>query len=273
MKNPKIKYFGILNLTPDSFSDGSQEIFNSGKALTKAFDLIESGMDVIDVGAESTRPGATPISAAEEQKRLIPFLLEFCKISSHPLSIDSHKAETLNLVLNNPEFRKNIHYINDVTGLHNAALAKLIGEAIAKEPESKLEIIVMHSKGGIPPPASKTVPDDFYSYEAENRQEALLKDMIKFFEHSIDIAAAYGIGPERLVLDPGLGFGKNLNHSLDVLDLIPRLKKRFGLAVFIGASRKSFLRDWKPAEALDEASAEYHALAIKQGADILRCHI
>lgn len=261
----KTQVFGILNLTPDSFSDGSTENLNLEFSLEKAKSLFAHGADAIDVGAESTRPGADTLACSEELSRLIPFLQAFRNSSDRAVSIDTRKAEIASAALN-----YEINYINDVSGLQgDPDLAKVIAPY-------DCQVIVMHSKGGIPAIPSKEVADDFY---AEGDNSGLLEHMKEFFTHSIEIAEAAGIHKERLILDPGLGFGKNLKQSFEILNLIPEIKKAFGLPVLIGASRKSFLRAKleeqeieASTEALDKISAEYHIEAVQNGADIIRTH-
>lgn len=289
-----VRKFGILNLTPDSFSDGSEEIMDPQNALKKAQSLIESGADIIDVGAESTRPDASELEDAEELGRLTPFLDLLVKNDwQYPLSIDSRKPEVIRKVLESYGSSCNIQYINDVEGLQNPEMAKVIGDYITKHGSlnntaCNLKIIIMHSKGGIPPPKSKNIRDDFYG------EQGLWNHMQEFFENSIAIAELHGIKKSSLVLDPGLGFGKNPKQSLELLELIPKLKSHFNLPVFIGASRKSFLRelDLKNDDSgfilkngnscdksqsysndeLDHLTSIYNKLALERGADYLRLH-
>jgi len=256
--------FGILNLTPDSFSDGAESNANLDFFLQKTKKLIDIGFDVIDIGAESTRPGAEVITQKEEWTRLKDFLLNYNL--SKPLSLDSFKPETIKNALYHSS---SIHYINDVTGLQNPDLLY----QVAEHAESFVKLIGMHSKGGVPPSLKASeIPDDFY--EAEGGLE---EDLKCFFYESIKACKEFRIDESRLILDLGLGFGKNLKHSLELIELIPIIKKEFGLPVMVGASRKSFLRLWKNRVSadwneLDKWTDEYNSLAVRAGAEYLRSH-
>jgi dihydropteroate synthase len=254
--------FGILNLSPDSFSDG--EDFDLDFFYNKAQTLINSGFDVIDVGAESTRPGASIINPKEEWARLKDFLLRYNL--SKPLSLDSFKPETIKNAL---YYNSSISYINDVTGLHNPDLVY----QVAEHAESFVKLIAMHSKGGVPPGLrASEIPDEFYDEDG-----GLKENLLVFFHESIKTCKKFQIDSSRLILDLGLGFGKNLKHSFELLDLIPEIKKEFGLPVMIGASRKNFLRLWKSSPnaqwaELDSWTKEYNSLGIRAGAEYLRSH-
>ena len=260
--------FGILNITPDSFSDGSMQMLDPNFAFEKAQKLIDSGFDVIDVGAESTRPGAYTLNVTDELNRLIPFLIKFrTEYPYFPLSIDTRKAFVLREVL-----KFDIQYINDVSGFQHPDMAQVLSYT------DKVRIIAMHSKGGVPPTKRSTeIKNDFYG------EDGLFQHMKKFFAKSIDNAIKNDIDRSRLILDPGLGFGKNIKQSLEILELIPKLREEFGLEIFIGASRKSFLKaiikDGKKNNLgitkdtdIDKASELYHQKALEQGADYIRQH-
>jgi len=256
--------FGILNLTPDSFSDGAENNCNLDFFLQKAKNLINTGFDVIDIGAESTRPGADIITQKQEWSRLKDFLLNYNL--SKPLSLDSSKPETIKNALYHSS---SIHYINDVTGLQNPDLLY----QVAEHAESFVKLIGMHSKGGVPPSLKASeIPDDFYDAEG-----GLEEDLRRFFDESIKACKKFSIDESRLILDLGLGFGKNLKHSLELIELIPKIKSEFGLPIMLGASRKSFLRLWKDkSEAdwseLDRWTEEYNSLGVRAGAEYLRSH-
>ncbi len=260
-KNAKTKIFGILNLTPDSFSDGSDEILNLDNALAKAMSLYMHGADVLDIGAESTRPGASPVTEQEEIDRLVPFLLQFKKNIFWPVSIDTRKPKVAEAVLN-----YGVEYINDVTGLqHDPDMARVI----AKNSDD-CKIVVMHSKGGIPPVPSADVPDDFYGDD-----KGFLEHLIEFFSKSVEIAVASGIDKNRLVLDPGVGFGKSVDHNFKILRFLPQIKAKFELPVLVGSSRKSFLGSITAesnANRLEAGTAAFNSLAIQNGANKVRVH-
>lgn len=254
--------FGILNLTPDSFSDGDKAVLDPIVAMKKAEALIKAGADVIDIGAESTRPGASPIETSEEWARLKPFL-ELYNLST-PLSLDSRNPDIVKRALYHTDA---IRYINDVSGMTNPEMLMVLEQ----HADPGLKFITMHSKGEIPPsiPADE-IPDDYYAESG-----GLLEHMKAFWHEVFDLSQKYNLKKENFILDPGLGFGKNLKHSLEIPDLIPELKKEFGLPVMIGSSRKRFLKQWKSKpEAsnteLDLWTQEYNALC---ACDYLRLHL
>ncbi len=221
----RAKVFGIVNLSPESFSYAfdTADSFTSQKVLDHACDLSHA-VDVLDIGALSTRPGAELLSTDLELQRFKYYLPEIITKFKLPISVDCYRPEVLKPLLESfsPE------YINDVSGFSNSDLVKLAAE-------SNAQIIVMHSAGVLP--AMANVPDDYYA-------SGLFDDLARIFAASIAMADKHGIASSRLILDPGLGFAKNLKHSLELLALIPKLRSEFGLPIFIGASRKSFLMRW-----------------------------
>jgi dihydropteroate synthase len=201
---------GILNLTPDSFSDGGR--FQAPEAaLAQARKMAADGCDIIDVGGESTRPGATPVEAAEELRRIEPILAALAGVLDVPLSIDTYKAAVarraaaLGAVL-----------INDVWGLqHDPGMA----DAVA---ETQTAVVIMHNR--------------------TQRDAAIdiVADIHRFFDRSLALAAAAGIAREHIILDPGVGFGKTSRQNVEAVARIGELRD-YGLPVLIGVSRKSFL--------------------------------
>jgi dihydropteroate synthase len=257
--------FGILNLTPDSFSDGDRSIFDLNTALAKAQALIDAGANVLDIGAESTRPGAVPVSTEEEWKRLKPFL-EAYNLAA-PLSLDSRNPDIVKRALYHTDA---IHYINDVSGMTNPELLLILEQ----HAESHLKFISMHSKGGVPPSQSAIqLPDNYYANEG-----GLYQGMKTFWQSVFDLSQKLGLQQNRFILDPGIGFGKNLRHSLELPTVINQIKQDFGLPVMIGASRKSFLKAWKTKEdaslqELDSWTIEYNELFDLSKDDALRLHL
>lgn len=262
----------ILNLSPDSFSDGAKQNLDPAWSCNKAKEFLEQGADFIDIGAESTRPGALLLDQETELARIVPFLDNWSSLqaSRDILSLDSRNPKTIKQVFGN--YGKHFGLLNDVTGLQNPDLLRVISEVI----DPHIKLISMHSQGGIPPSIKATeVADDFY-------EQGLLEDLKRFWDKAISLCDNFGINHQRLILDPGLGFGKNLKHSLEIIELIPELKREFGLPILIGASRKSFLRQWhppslcydatQPGKDLDELTREYNELCIGQGVDYLRVH-
>jgi dihydropteroate synthase len=201
---------GILNLTPDSFSDGGQ-FQERGAALAHAVRMAAEGADIIDVGAESTRPGATPVSAADELARLEPVLGELVQGVEVPLSIDTYKASVAARAA-----ELGVVAINDVGGLQrDPAMADVVAAA-------GTAIVIMHSR-----------PDKDASAD-------IVAEIKRFFERSLAIAARAGIPMSHIVLDPGIAFGKTSRQNVQALARISELAE-FALPILVGVSRKGFL--------------------------------
>jgi dihydropteroate synthase len=199
---------GILNVTPDSFSDGGR--FNSpDRAVEQAKSLIADGADIVDVGAESTRPGHTPITAEEEWARLAPLLEPLLEAVDAPLSIDTYKAATARRAT-----ELGVVVVNDIWGLqHDPAMADTVAEAGAA-------LVIMHNR---------TETDPAIDIRA---------DLRRFFDHSLTVAQRAGIPSERIILDPGIGFGKTKQQNLAALAATTELLD-YRLPILIGISRKS----------------------------------
>jgi dihydropteroate synthase len=199
---------GILNVTPDSFSDGGR--FNApDRALQQARRLVADGADIVDVGAESTRPGHTPISAEDEWARLQPMLEPLLEDVDAPFSIDTYKAATARRAT-----EAGVVVVNDVWGLqHDPAMADTVAEAGAG-------IVVMHNRNEIDPALD------------------IVADLRRFFDHSLHLAQRAGIPTERIMLDPGIGFGKTKEQNLAALAATTQLQD-YSLPILIGISRKS----------------------------------
>jgi dihydropteroate synthase len=235
---------GVLNVTPDSFSDGGQFIA-PGEALARARRMVEDGVDIIDIGAESTRPykGAQPVTAAEELRRLEPVLREVVALGV-PVSIDSMKADVVAWALD-----QGAAIANDVWGLQrDAGMAALV--AARKTP-----VIAMHNRDHVDPGID------------------IMADMAAFFQRSLEIADKAGIAREAIVLDPGIGFGKTAEQSMTALARLDELGV-FGLPILVGASRKRFIASVSPSEphARLGGSIAAHVIAAQRGARIIRTH-
>ena len=235
---------GILNVTPDSFSDGGQ-FFDPTVAIAHAADMAAQGADILDIGAESTRPygGAKPVSAADELARLAPVLPAAVKLGL-PVSIDSIKAEVAAWALD-----QGAAIVNDVWGLQrDAAMAPLVAQR-------GVPVIVMHNR------------------EAADATIDIVADVIAFFARSLEIAERAGVKREAIVLDPGIGFGKTPEQSIVCLAHLAEFK-RFGLPLLVGASRKRFINTVTPSDPGDRigGSIASHLLAVKDGAAIVRVH-
>jgi dihydropteroate synthase len=235
---------GVLNVTPDSFSDGGQFIAPDD-ALAQARAMIADGADIVDIGAESTRPykGAQPVTAEEELRRLKPVLADVVALGV-PVSIDSMKSEVVAWALD-----QGAAIANDVWGLHrDAGMAALVAAR-------KVPVVVMHNRDSVDPAID------------------IMRDMIAFFQRSLDIAAKAGIPQVDIVLDPGIGFGKTPEQSMTALARLNELSV-FGLPVLVGASRKRFIASVSPSEPQQRlgGSIAAHLIAAQRGARIIRTH-
>ncbi len=236
---------GILNVTPDSFSDGG--LFHAREAaVAHALSMEQEGADILDAGGESTRPGHVPISAEEEQARVIPVIEMLAPRLRIPISIDTYKASTARQGL-----EAGARILNDVWGLQREP------EIAAVAAEHGAPVIIMHNRETIDPNLD------------------IMDEMRRFFERSLAIAHRAGIPDTHVVLDPGIGFGKSLDQHLEALRRLPELKA-LGFPVLIGVSRKSVLgrihdRDTAPQDRL-LGSVASHVLGATLGADIVRVH-
>ena len=256
----RVTLVGILNLTPDSFSDGGRFVSPEGAiertaAVEAGLALVREGAHVLDVGGESTRPGAEPVSEAEEIRRTAPVLEALAKASEVRLSVDTRKLEVAAAALD-----AGASILNDVSGLrHDPRLAELAADRGAT-------LILGHLRGE---PATMQDAPAFEDVVAEVTAE---------LGESVARARAAGVADERLVVDPGIGFGKTCAHNLSLLTSISRIRGALGLPVLVGTSRKSFLGRLvgdgviAPPHARDAATQAADAIAVFQGADALRVH-
>ena len=236
---------GILNVTPDSFSDGGR--FQAPEAArAQAAALVADGADILDIGGESTRPGHVPVSAEEEQARVLPVIAALAPGASAPISIDTYKASTARAAL-----EAGARLVNDVWGLQREPdIARVAADHGAP-------VIVMHNRETIEPGLD------------------IVADMKRFFERSLDIARRAGIPDGDIVLDPGIGFGKSWEQHLEALRRLPEIRA-LGFPLLVGVSRKSLLgrlhdRETAPRDRL-LGSIAAHVLAGTLGADIVRVH-
>ena len=243
LSRPYPAVMGVLNVTPDSFSDGGQFIAPE-RALAQARRMIAEGADIIDIGAESTRPyGAQPVTADEELQRLRPILADVVSLGV-PVSIDSMKSAVVAWALD-----AGAAVANDVWGLQrDPGMAKLL--AARHSP-----VIVMHNRDRV------------------DADIDIMKDMAAFFTRSLEIAGQAGISRENIVLDPGIGFGKTPEQSMTALARLDELGA-FGLPLLVGASRKRFISSVVPSEPHQRlgGSIAAHLIAARGGARIIRTH-
>ena len=243
LSRPYPAVMGVLNVTPDSFSDGGQ-FAAPESALAQARRMIAEGADIIDIGAESTRPyGSEPISAEEELQRLQPVLPDVVALGT-PVSIDSMKSAVVAWALD-----QGAAIANDVWGLQrDAGMAGLVAERGAP-------VIIMHNRDSADPDID------------------IMQDIANFFAASLDIAARAGISTDKIVLDPGIGFGKTPEQSMTALARLGELQS-FGFPLLVGASRKRFISTVTPSEPHQRlgGSIAAHLLAAQNGARIIRAH-
>jgi dihydropteroate synthase len=235
---------GVLNVTPDSFSDGGH-FLEPERALAQGRRLVSEGADVLDIGAESTRPygGAVAVSAEEEIRRLAPVLPHLCGLGV-PVSIDTMKAEVAAWALD-----QGAAIANDVWGLQrDPAMAPQVAER-------GVPVVIMHNRTAADPSLD------------------IVADIAAFFARSLDIAARAGIARDNIVLDPGIGFGKTPEQSVIAIARLGELKS-FGLPLLVGASRKRFIDKISPAPPDQRlgGSIAAHLLAVASGAAIVRTH-
>jgi len=234
---------GILNVTPDSFSDGGK-FLTPDSALEYAKRMIAEGASILDVGAESTRPyGSQPVSAAEEMRRLRDILPAVATLGI-PVSIDTTKSSVAAWAL-----EAGAAFVNDVWGLqHDSDMARVVAERDAL-------IVIMHNRDSVDPSLD------------------IMEDIATFFARSLDIGAKAGISEMNVVLDPGIGFGKTPEQSLTALARLDELRI-YGIPLLVGASRKRFISSITPSEPHQRlgGSIAAHILAVQHGAQIVRAH-
>jgi dihydropteroate synthase len=241
---------GIVNVTPDSFSDGGK-FFDPSAAVEHALQLIAEGADILDVGGESTRPGAALVSLDEELRRVVPVVTELVKRTTVPISVDTMKAEVARRCLN-----AGAVIINDVTGLRGDP------EMVRVAVEFGAGVVVMHMRGN---PQTMQLDPNYTDVVAE---------IGEFFDERIRTLTAAGLARESLCLDPGIGFGKKLDHTLKQLGNLDAYSG-FGLPVCLGVSRKGFLGQITGRERSERlaGSLAIACFAIAQSAaHILRVH-
>ncbi len=240
---------GVLNVTPDSFSDGGRYL-DPGAAVDHALAMAEQGADLIDVGAESSRPGSEPVEEAEELRRLMPVLTRLGRELPIPLSVDTTKAGVARRALD-----VGAAIINDISAL------RLDPELAGVVAESGAGLVLMHMQGT--PKTMQQAP----------RYDDVVEDVLAFFRARLAAAEAAGIGREQIILDPGVGFGKTLAHNLALLDRLDRFCA-LGRPVLVGVSRKAFIGEitGRPVGERLAGTAAAVAVAVLRGARIVRVH-
>ena len=240
---------GIVNVTPDSFFDGGR-FCEPERAVLHALRLVEEGADLLDIGAESTRPGAHPVDACEERRRLIPVVKAIAKAVSVPISVDTSKAEIARAAID-----EGAVMINDVTGLRgDEAMVDVVADTDAA-------LVLMHMQGT--PETMQHAP----------HYDDVVREVAQFLVDRAHFAIERGVSKDRIVVDPGIGFGKSLSDNLDLLANL-HVFAELGFPLLIGPSRKGFIGQLtqQSVEGRAWGTAGVVALAVEQGANIVRLH-
>ena len=250
LKKNKPLIMGILNTTPDSFSDGGKFTtldFSSAHALQ----MINEGADLIDIGGQSTRPGAVEISAEEEIRRILPVIKYLRKKAPERiLSVDTSKAEVAEIAL-----KEGVAVVNDVSGGQGEALLEVVSKYDAG-------LIIMHKKGS---------PE---SMQLNPSYKDVVGEIKTYLAHMCDLASSAGVSKDKLVVDPGIGFGKLLEHNMAILNALTEFSE-IGYPVMIGTSRKRSLQEicgTRTPSQLEGATCATTALGVQSGAKIFRVH-
>lgn len=240
---------GIVNVTPDSFS-GDGLAGDTGKAADYALRLAEEGADILDIGGESTRPGSQPVSAEEEIRRVIPVIEGIRDRTQIAISVDTHKSSVARAVV-----EAGADIINDISGFsHDPELANVAADA-------GVGVVLMHIRG---------TPQ---TMQHNPQYEDVVKEIIESLAGGIRRAEEAGVGRDQIIIDPGIGFGKTVEHNLEILRRLSEFRP-LGCPILVGTSRKSFIGSVLdlPVEERMEGTAATVAIAIVRGADIVRVH-
>lgn len=240
---------GVLNITPDSFFDGGR-YYDPERAIARAKEMVGQGADIIDIGGESTRPGAEPVQEDTELSRILPVIRGLAGKIKIPISIDTYKSGIAAKAL-----EEGAALVNDISGFHfDSKMPQVVAEF-------QVPVVVMHTAG-----RPKTM-------QQEACYKELINDIIGYLQEAIQLGLAAGISPDNFIIDPGLGFGKTPADNLRLLRELPRFKT-LGRPIMIGASRKSFIGKvlGLPLEERLEGSLAAAAIAIFNGANIIRTH-
>jgi dihydropteroate synthase len=242
---------GILNVTPDSFSDGGNYV-DTDIAVSRALDMVEHGADVIDIGGESSRPGAEPVELTEELDRVMPVIARLRQRTDIPLSIDTYKASVAEAAIG-----EGVDIVNDISAFrYDPKMAEMV--ALSSAP-----VILMHMLG---------TPQDM---QMNPNYEDCVAEIKEFFTERIAYAVEAGVDKSRIILDPGIGFGKRLSDNLEILMNLPEFGS-LAMPLLVGASRKSFIGmlspSIEPADKRIGGSVAAAVMAALYGADIVRVH-
>lgn len=239
---------GVLNVTPDSFYDGDEHR-RKEDALRRAREMIEAGVDIIDVGGESTRPGSDPVPVAEEKERVLPVVESLCSEASVPVSVDTRKPEVAAGALD-----RGAEYLNVVTGFENEEMVSLAAEYDCR-------VVIMHMQG-----TPRTMQED-------PTYGDVLAEVKEYLRNRAQSLVEAGVNPEKILVDPGIGFGKTLEHNRRLLRNVDSIRK-LGYPVLVGHSRKSFIGDVTGDPASDRRAGTLLVSGhlMSQSVDVLRVH-
>ncbi|MDI6891081.1 MAG: dihydropteroate synthase [Thermodesulfovibrionales bacterium] len=246
----KTYIMGILNVTPDSFSDGGLYLDKSS-AIERAYRMVDEGADIIDIGGESTRPGSKSVTVEEELRRTIPVIEALAKEINVPISIDTYKSEVAKIALD-----AGASMVNDISGLRfDPEMPEVVSEY-------KVPVVIMHIKGR---------PKDMQQNPV---YEALIPEIMDYLRIGIKIAARSGVSEDKIIIDPGIGFGKTPDHNLEIINNLGEFSL-LEKPIMIGPSRKAFIGKILgdvPATERIEGTAAAVAISIINGANIIRVH-
>ena len=240
---------GVLNVTPDSFSDGGL-YFDKGKSIAQGLRMVEEGADLLDIGGESTRPGSKPLELDEELRRIIPVIEVLAKEVDVPISIDTYKSTIAQKAI-----EAGAEMINDISGLHfDESLARVAAE-------EDVPLVLMHIRG-----TPETMQNDVH-------YDSLFSEILLSLKDSIQKAESAGLDPQQIIIDPGIGFGKTIDHNLLIIKNLFEFRI-LGKPILLGTSRKSFIGKILNANATDrlEGTLSTIAIGVLNGAHIIRCH-
>jgi dihydropteroate synthase len=240
---------GILNITPDSFSDGGL-YYNKQNAVNRGIQLIEEGADILDIGGESSRPGSDPITAEEEKKRILPVLSEIRKKTDTFISVDTTKSEVLKAALD-----QGADILNDISGM------RFDPKMLEVASEKNIPVVIMHMKGT--PKNMQKMP----------KYKNVIEEIKSFLKKRVKTALKAGIKKNKIIIDPGIGFGKRLKDNLKIIGNLSSFNE-LDLPILIGVSRKSFIGNLLnvTSDQRIEGTIASSLVSVLQGAHILRSH-
>ncbi|MGW8273201.1 MAG: dihydropteroate synthase, partial [Thermodesulfovibrionales bacterium] len=244
----KTLVMGVLNVTPDSFSDGGL-FFGVSSAVDHALRMVEDGADIIDIGGESTRPGSDPVSAEDELRRVVPVIRALAGRIDTPISIDTYKSAVARAAI-----EEGAQIVNDVSGLR---FDRSMAEVVAG---SEVAVVLMHMRGT---PKSMQMAPSYLNLVAEVKE---------YLAQGIEAAGRAGISEDRMIIDPGIGFGKTFAHNLEIIRRLGEFRS-LGKPILVGPSRKAFIGKYLgdvPVEERLEGTAAAVAISIFNGASIVR---